>query len=116
MKTRIATVMLLLGIFIASTAFASEPVPANSQAKNEVKSLVLKKLIYPQFAIDSKTECTVYLSLIINENGMLEVDCANCSCEKVKDFTVKAIKKIKSDDLKNFKGQTMNLKVRYDLR
>lgn len=116
MKTRIATVMLLLGIFIASTAFASEPVPANSLAKNEVKSLIQKKLIYPAFAIDNKTECTVYLSLIINKNGMLEVDKANCSCEKVKNFTIKAIEKIKSADLQNFKGQTMKLKVSYDLR
>ncbi|PLX02293.1 MAG: hypothetical protein C0595_11325 [Marinilabiliales bacterium] len=116
MKTRIATVMLLLGIFIASTAFASEPMPANSLAKKEVKNLIQKKLIYPQFAIDNKIECSVYLNLLINENGMLEVNCANCSCEKVKDFTVKYIEKIKSEDLQNFKGQSMNLKVTYDLR
>ncbi|PLX14878.1 MAG: hypothetical protein C0598_00380 [Marinilabiliales bacterium] len=116
MKTRIATVMLLLGLFLASTAFAFEPVPANSQAKKEVKSLIKKHIIYPAFAVENKIECTVYMSLVINENGMLEVDCANCSCPEVKDFTIKTIEKIDSKALKNFKGQTMKLKVTYDLK
>ena len=115
MKTRIATIMLLLGIFIATTAFATEPVPATTTAKKEIKELVVKKLIYPQFAIDNKIECNVYLSITVNENGSLEVDCANCMCSQLKDFVVKRVEKIQSEDLEKYAGATMLLKVKFDL-
>ncbi|NOY51533.1 MAG: hypothetical protein GXO88_13345 [Chlorobi bacterium] len=116
MKTRIATVMLLLGMFLSTASFASEPIPANSQVSKELREAIRKKLYYPQFAIDSKTECSVYAKIIVNENGRLEVDRANSSCEKMKDFTVKTIEKIKSDDLSSYSGQWMLMKITYDLR
>jgi hypothetical protein len=115
MKTRIATIMLLLGLFVASTAFAADPVPATKEMKKEIKELVKKKLHYPQFAIDSKTELTVYLSINVMDDGSLEIDCANCSCCKMKDFVIKNIEKIDSEDLVKYAGQNMLLKVRFYL-
>lgn len=116
MKTRIATVMLLLGLFLSSAAFATEPVPANSTATMEIKNLVTKKLSYPQFAIDNKTECDVYLSIKVNKDGSLDVDCANCQCERLKGYVVKSVERINSDKLIDFAGQTMLLKVSFDLK
>jgi len=115
MKTRIATIMLMLGLFVASTAFANEPVPAKDYVKKEIKQAVKKRLSYPQFAIDNKTECYVYVSITVNENGRLEVDCANCECTKLKDYVVKTIEKIKADDMADYAGQNILLKIKFDL-
>lgn len=118
MKTRIATIVLMLALafFLGSSTFANEPVPASSQVKKEVKQLIQKKLLYPQFAIDNGNEATVYVKLIIDDNGKLTVDCANCACGDMKKYTIKAIEKIKSKDLMAYAGQTMDLKISYDLR
>lgn len=115
MKTRIATIMLLLGLFVASTAFAMEPVPATNHVKKEIKQLVKKSMHYPQFAIDKKTECTVFLSITVNECGRLEVDCANCSCADLKAFVIKTVEKIENDNLTDYAGQNMLLKIKFDL-
>lgn len=115
MKTRIATIMLLLGLFVASTAFAMEPVPANNHVKNEIKQLVKKSMHYPQFAIDKKTECSVFVSITVNENGTLKVDCANCECPNLKNFVIKTIEKINAEDLADYAGQNMLLKIKFDL-
>lgn len=116
MKTRIATIMLMLTVFLGTTAFANEPIPASSQVKKEVKQLIQKKLLYPQFAIDNGNESAVFVRLIIDKNGRLTVDCANCACGEMKKYTIKAIERIKSKDLMAYAGQTMNLKISYDLR
>jgi hypothetical protein len=116
MKTRIATVMFLLGIFLTTSSFASEPVPANSQASKEIAKLIKKKLHYPQFAIDSKTECSVYLKLLVNDSGELKVESTNCCSEKMKDFTITTIENIKSEDLTVYSGHWMLIKIIYDLR
>jgi len=115
MKTRIATIMLMLGLFMASTAFANEPVPAKDYVKKEIKQEVRKKLCYPQFAIDNKTECYVYVSITVNEKGRLDVDCANCECTKLKNYVVKTIERIKVDNLAEYAGQNMLLKIKFDL-
>lgn len=115
MKTRIATVMLMLGLFVASTAFAMEPVPATNHVKKEIKQLVQESMHYPQFAIDKKTECTVYVSITVNENGTLNVDCANCACGDMKNFVIKTIEKINAKDLADAAGQNMLLKIKFDL-
>ena len=115
MKTRIATIMLLLGLFVASTAFAMEPVPDNNHVKKEIKELVKKNMPYPQFAIDNKTECTVLVSITVSENGTLKVDCANCECPYLKKFVIKTIEKINAEDLADYAGQNMLLKIKFDL-
>lgn len=115
MKTRIATIMLLLGLFLASAAFAAEPVPATTAMKKEVKELIKKKLHYPQFAIDSRTEAIVFLSVNVNQDGSLEVDCANCQCCKMKDFVITTVEKIESEELAKYAGQNMLLKVKFYL-
>lgn len=115
MKTRIATIMLMLGLFLASAAFAAEPIPATTAMKQNVKELIKKKLHYPQFAIDSRTETTVFLSLKVNKEGSLEVDCINCSCCKMRDFVKKNVEKIESEELVKYAGQNMLLKVKFYL-
>ncbi len=115
MKTRIATIMLMMALFVASTAFATTPVPATEQVRNEIKKLVEKKLIYPQFAIDENFECCVLLSIVVAEDGTLDVDCANCVSQKMKDYVVKTVEKIKTKDLAQYAGQTVLLRVKFDL-
>jgi hypothetical protein len=115
MKTRIATIMLLLGLFIASTAFATTPTPATEQGRNEIKKQVKRHLTYPQFAIDEKFECCVSLSIIVNEDGSLEVDCANCVSQEMKDYVVKSVERIKTKKMTQYAGQTMLLRVKFDL-
>ena len=115
MKTRIATIMLMLGLFIASTAFATTPVPATKQVRKEIKKQVKRNLCYPQFAIDEKFECCVSLSIIVNDDGSLDVDCANCVSQKMKDYVIKSVENIKTKDLAQYAGQTMLLRVRFDL-
>ncbi len=115
MKTRIATIMLMMALFIASTTFATTPVSATERVKKEIKSQVERKLIYPLFAIDEKIECCVLLSIIVGEDGSLDVDCANCVSQKMKDYVVKSVERIKTKDLAQYAGQTVLLRVKFDL-
>ncbi len=115
MKTRIATIMLMMALFVASTAFASTPVPATRQVKKEIKKQVKRNLSYPQFAIDDKFECCVSLSIIVNDDGSLDVDCANCVSQEMKEYVTKTIESIKTKDFEQYAGQTMLLRVKFDL-
>lgn len=115
MKTRIVTIMLMMALFVASTAIASPPAPATKQLRTEIKKQVKRNLSYPQFAIDDKFECCVSLSIIVNEDGSLDVDCANCVSQEMKDYVIEAIENIKTKDLEQYAGQTMLLRVKFYL-
>ncbi len=69
MKTRIATLAILLGLFISTTAFANEPVPASKAIAASVADLIEEELVYPDFAIEDKFEGDVVLELLIEEDG-----------------------------------------------
>ncbi len=116
MKTRIATTMLLLGLFVATTAF-SNPLSStpSKQMRKEIRKQVRQNVKYPQFALDEKFECCVLVSITVQNDGSLDVDCANCVSTEMKDYVVTTIENIQSAKLLNYSGQTMLLKVKFDL-
>ena len=65
MKTRIATLMILLGLFLSVTTFAKQPVPASKAVSQSVAKLIESELDYPEFAIKKKYECHVVVSIVI---------------------------------------------------
>lgn len=115
MKTRIAALVVLCGLFLSASVFAGEPVPASKAVAQSVTKLVQKKLHYPQFAIDKKLECCVMVSVIIDDDGSLRVDAANSVSKELKKYVVKQIEKISSDDYARYAGQSVLVKVKFNL-
>jgi hypothetical protein len=115
MKTRIATLMILLGLFMASTAFANEPVPASKAVAQSVAKHIQAELEYPEFAIKEKFECCVLVSLVIQDDGTFEVDCANCVDDDMKEYVIGEIEQMQSDKFMYYSGQQVLIKVNFDL-
>ena len=117
MKTRIATVFVMLGLFMASTAFAGElpAATASKKARKEVTKVIKKELSYPQFAIDEEFECCVVVSVIIQEDGSLDVDCANCIDPRMKEYVVKNLENMKTKKLENYAGQQVLVRIKFKL-
>ncbi len=114
MKTRVVT-FLMLCLFMSATAFAAKPIPASKAVRTSVVELVKKHLIYPEFAIKSKTECCVLVSLIIQDDGSLSVDASNSISPELKNYVVTTIQKLKEDSLSKYSGQRVLMKVKFDL-
>ncbi len=116
MKTRIAIVTMLLGLFIAGTAFAGEPVPPlKAQATKAVAEFLQDELVYPAFASETNKECCVLVDLSIQDDGSFEVNGANAKYGCLKDHVVKAIEESKSEDLTKYAGQDVILKINFKL-
>ena len=115
MKTRIATLMLIMGIFLASTAFASEPVPAAPAASKSVVKYIEKHLDYPEFAIEEKFECCVVVSLVIQDDGTLDVDASNSVDKQMKNYVVREIESFQNKEFAQYAGQRVLLKINFDL-
>jgi hypothetical protein len=115
MKTRIATLMILLGLFLTTTAFAKEPVPASKAVAQSVAKFIEKELVYPEFALEEKFECCVAVSVVIQDDGSFEVDCANCISARMKEEIVKQIENIDSDKYARYAGQNVLIKINFDL-
>ena len=116
MKTRIATLMFIVGMFIVSTAFANEPVPASSAVHKSVAKIIQAELEYPDFAIKEKFECCVIVSVVIQEDGRFEVDCANCVSDRMKKYVVYEIEHMVSEEHARYAGQSVLIKVKFDLK
>jgi len=115
MKTKIATLILSIGLFLSVSAFAGEPVPASKAVAQSVTELVKSNLEYPEFAIKEKFECCVALKIIIRDDGSLHVDAANSTNDKMKDYVIEQIEKISSKDLVRHSGESVLVKVKFDL-
>ena len=115
MKTRIAILTLVLSLFIAGSAMATVPVPATKAASKAVTSFLEDEISYPAFASENNLECFVVVSVVVQEDGTLDVEAANCSTNCMKDHVVKAIEDAKSDDLSQYAGQNVLLKVNFKL-
>ena len=116
MKTRIATLVLLLGIFMVSSAFALEPVPASKAVAKSVATTIANELEYPEFAIEEKFECCVLVSVTILENGKFDVDCANCVDNRMKKYVINEIENMVSEEHAQYAGQTVLIKIKFDLK
>ncbi len=113
MKTRIAILTLVMGLFITGTAFAAEPVPATKSAKDAVVSFLTDEISYPAFASENDIECCVLVSIIIQDDGSMDVDVANCKNCNMKEHVVKAIEGAESKDLAQYAGQNVLVKVNF---
>ena len=116
MKTRIATLMFIVGMFLVSTAFANEPVPASKAVAQSVAKEIQKELDYPDFAIEEKFECCVIVSVVIQEDGRYDVDCANCISDRMKEYVIYEIEHMKTDKHARYAGQSVLIKVKFDLK
>jgi len=116
MKTRIATLVFIIGMFLVSTAFANEPVPASKAVHKSVAKVIQNELEYPDFAIDEKFECCVLVRIIIQEDGRFDVDCANCVSKQMKDYVTYEIEHMLSEEHAQYAGQTVLIKLKFDLK
>jgi len=114
MKSRIATIFMLC-MFVAATAFASEPLPASKAVRNSVVKLVKTSIEYPEFAIEDKTQCCVVVSMIIQDDGSLKVDASNSVSPEMNRHVVNSIEKIQDDNLSPYSGQKVYMKVKFEL-
>ncbi len=115
MKTRIAILTLLLGLFIAGTAYANQPVPATKAASKAVVNFLEDEISYPAFASENNLECTVLLSVIVLDDGSLKVEQANSATSCMKEYVVKAVENAKNKDLSQYAGQNVLLNVSFKL-
>ncbi len=117
MKTRIATLTILLGLFISATAFASEPVPvpASKAVAQSVADFIEDELEYPEFAIEDKFEGEVVLSVIIEDDGTLEVEAANSVNDELKEHVIEVIEHLDANEYNQYAGQRVTLKLTFDL-
>jgi len=116
MKTRIATLTVLLGLFLTATAFANMPVPASKAVSNSVAEMVSNELAYPEFAIDNKYEGVVAVSFTIQDDGTFSVDASNALNDAIKKHVIKTIHNMQSDRFAKYAGQQVFLKVTFDLK
>jgi len=107
--------MILAGIFLASTAFANDPVPATKVVSHSVAKYVEKKLKYPKFAIKEKTECCVLVSLVIRDDGTFEVDGSNSIDRRMKEYVIKEIESYQKEEFSQYAGQRVLRKVTFYL-
>jgi len=116
MKTRIATLLFVFGLFIVSSAFAMEPVPASKAVSKKVANLIQDELDYPEFAIVDKFECCVVVSVLIQDDGTFDVTGANSISKDMIKHVIKTIEKMEPEDLDKYAGQEVGIKVIFDLR
>ena len=116
MKTRIATLLILLGLFITATAFASTPVPASKAVASSVANLIEEELDYPEFAIEEKFQGEVVLELNIEDDGTFDVVRSNSVHKQLKNHVIETIEGIETEKFSMYAGQTVMVKITYDLK
>ena len=116
MKTRIAILTVLLGLFVTATAFANTPVPASKAVSNSVAKYITNELEYPEFGIVQKQEGVVVVSVTIQDDGTFLVDASNGFNEDMKKHVVESIHAMQSDYHSQFAGQQVLLKIKFDLK
>lgn len=115
MKTRIATLVVLMGLFLSASVFAKEPVPASKAVAQSVAELVKSNLEYPEFAVNEKFECCVAVKIVIQDNGTFYVESANSISEDMKNYVIEQIEKMSSEEMARYGGQSVLVKVKFDL-
>jgi len=115
MKTRIATLLFVFGLFIVSSAFAMEPVPASKAVSKKVATLIQDELDYPEFAIVDKFECCVAVKVLIQDDGTFDVTDANSVSKKMINHVIETIENMEPEDLARYAGQEVGIKINFHL-
>jgi len=116
MKTRIVTLTLLLGLFISTTAFANQPVPASKAVASSIANYIEDEMDYPEFAIKEKFEGDVVIKVVIDEDGTFEVTDANSHDKDMINYVVREVEKLDSDKFDKYSGQSVLVKLKFDLK
>jgi outer membrane biosynthesis protein TonB len=116
MKTRIATLTILLGLFISTTAFANQPVPASKAVASSVANYIEDEMEYPEFAINEKFQGDVVIRIVIEEDGTFDVTEANSQNNSMINYVVREVEKLDSEDFDKYAGQTVLVKLTFDLK
>ena len=115
MKSRIATFLIALCMFMSGTAFAINPVNLNSDASKAVASLLKQEIDYPKFAKEENFECCVLVRIIVADDGTFKADCVNCKCSKMKAHVSKTIENINKKEFSKYAGQEFSFKIDFKL-
>jgi hypothetical protein len=107
--------MVVLSIFFVNALSASEPIPASKAVSKTVADVIKSELTFPDFARESNFECCVLIRVNIMENGRFEVDCANCKNDRLKQYVVKTVNAIVSEEHVLYAGYTVALKIHFRL-
>jgi outer membrane biosynthesis protein TonB len=115
MKTRIATLLVVLGMLIITTSSASEPVPASKAVSKSVADLIKSELSYPDFARESNFECCVLIRVKILDDGRFDVDCANCNHDQLKKYVIETVENIVSEEYALYAGYSVSMKIKFKI-
>lgn len=115
MKTRIATLVVVFGVFLLNIACANEPIPASKAVSKSVAELIQKEMTYPDFAREDHFQCCVLIKVMINNDGTFTVECANCKNEQLKKHVINTVENIISKEHIFFAGNSVNIKVNFKL-
>ncbi|NQU35852.1 MAG: hypothetical protein HQ521_21695 [Bacteroidetes bacterium] len=115
MKSRIATFLIALCMFMAGTAFAINPVNQNTNASKAVASLLKQEIDYPKFAKEENFEYCVLVRIIISQDGTFKADCVNCNCSRMKAHVIKVIENINMKEFSKYAGKEFNFKIDFKL-
>ena len=118
MKTKIVTLLLVFGLFIASNTFAYPPFPAPKAVAESIANYVSSEIDYPEFAVKDQLESTVVVKLTVQKDGTFAVDAANCIDNRLKNYVITAIHELneKADYYSQFAGMEVNLKLQFNLK
>lgn len=116
MKTRIATLAIVFGLLISTSAFANQPVPASRAVAASVADYIENEMEYPEFAVKEKFQGDVVIKVIIDEDGIFEVTDANSYHNKMINYVIREVEKLDSDEFDKFAGQTILVKLTFDLK
>lgn len=113
MKTRIATLLIMLGIFFTYDASANEPVPASKAVSKSVAKLIKSELDFPDFARESDFECCALVRVMILADGSFDVDCINSMNSQLKQHVINEIRGIVSLEHASYAGQTVSMRLNF---
>ena len=118
MKTKITTLLMVFGLFLAANTFAATPFPAPKAVAVSIANYISNEIDYPEFAVKEKLECTVVVKLTVQEDGTFAVDAANCIDNRMRKHVIAAINELneKADYYSQFAGMEVNLKLEFDLK
>lgn len=116
MKTKKIIIALIASVFTIGPIMANEPVMAPKEVSSSVAEIIKKEIYYPEFAIEDKFQGDVVMEIQITESGNFDVIAANSVNQDLKNYATKTIEEIETKNLEDYAGQTVVLKLNYDLR
>lgn len=115
MNTKTITLVLALAVIFTGSLFANEPVVAPKEVSSSLLDIIENEMDYPEFAIEERIEDVVIMELRIQKDGSLEVIDVNATYDNMRKHAVETVENIETTDFAEYAGQTVLVKVKYDL-